>query len=394
MSDSRRWLTQSAHHLIMLSQKIRSSISALALSLTSVVVIGMAGAQELSAQEKQEVKIGAILPLTGVLSSVGEAMHRGLQMAAGDAKHISVKLIVEDDATANRTRAVSSAKKLAGVDKVDIVFNAYASTVSAFASVLKNAGVPCLVLWDSNRSLQKLGSHIIGFGFENELAGEDMADFSRHKLNHKSVGIVSFHDEWSEIITAAFEDRFKQSGGRISLREQVNGDTTDFRTIMTRLKSLKPDAVYLPLYGIGLQSAIKQARAVNFEGEILTADSFVDADISATHGASEGVYLTQIWLRDSDFTRKYETRFGQAEISGTNLGYVALAYDGVMLLDALAAKIRQSGAAVTSETLMKQLPNFSFSGFLGTTVFSSHNLLERREKILQVKEGHLVEVAG
>jgi len=49
---------------------------------------------------------------------------------------------------------------------------------------------------------------------------------------------------------------------------------------------------------------------------------------------------------------------------------------------------------VTSETLMKQLPNFSFSGVLGTTVFSSHNSLERREKILQVKEGHLVEVAG
>jgi branched-chain amino acid transport system substrate-binding protein len=378
----------------MLSQKIQSSISTLVLSLTSVVLIGIAGAQELSAQEKQEVKIGAILPLTGVISSVGEAMHRGLQMAAGDAKHISVKLIVEDDATANRTRAVSSAKKLAGVDKVDIVFNAYASTVSAFASVLKNAGVPCLVLWDSNRSLQKLGSHIIGFGFENELAGEDMADFSRHKLNHKSVGIVSFHDEWSEVITAAFEGRFKQSGGRISLREQVNRDTTDFRTIMTRLKSLKTDAVYLPLYGIGLQSAIKQARAVNFEGAILTADSFVDADISATHGASEGMYVTQIWLRDRDFARKYETRFEQTEISGSNLGYVALAYDAVMLLDALAARIRQSGAAVTSETLIKQLPNFSFSGVLGTTVFSSHNSLERREKILQVKEGHLVEVAG
>ena len=378
----------------MLSQKIRSSISALVLALTSIIVIGIAGAQELLAQEKQEVKIGAILPLTGVISSVGEAMQRGLQMAAGDAKHISVKLIVEDDATANRTKAVSSAKKLASVDKVDIVFNAYASTVSAFASVLKNADVPCLVLWDSNRSLQKLGSHIIGFGFENELAGEDMADFSRHKLNHKSVGIVSFHDEWSEVITAAFEARFKESGGRIALHEQVSGDTTDFRTVMTRLKSLKPDAVYLPLYGIGLQSAIKQARAVHFEGEILTADSFVDADISATHGASEGMYLTQIWLRDNDFARKYESRFGKAEISGANLGYVALAYDAVMLVDALAAKIRQSGAAVTSETLMKQIPNFSFSGVLGTTVFSSHNSLERREKILQVREGHLVEVAG
>jgi len=378
---------------IMLSQKISSAISTIVLSLASIVAIGISGSQESLAQEKQEVKIGAILPLTGTISSVGEAMHRGLHMGASDAKHISVKLIVEDDATANRARAVTSAKKLAGVDKVDIFFNAYASTVSAFSSVLKNVGTPCLVLWDSNRSLQKLGSHIIGFGFENELAGEDMADFSRHKLNHKSVGIVSFHDEWSEVITAAFEARFKQSGGRIALHETVNGDTTDFRTIMARLKSLQPDAVYLPLYGSSLQSAIKQAKAVHFEGAILTADGFVDADMSATHGASEGMYLTQIWLRDDDFARKYEARFGRAEISGTNLGYVALAYDAVMLVDALAAKILQSGAAVTSETLMKQLPNFSFSGVLGTTAFSSRNSLERREKILQVREGHLAEVA-
>jgi branched-chain amino acid transport system substrate-binding protein len=376
----------------MRAQKVRSSISAFVLFIASVVLIGIAGAQELLAQERQEVRIGAILPLTGILSSVGEAMHRGLLMGASDAKHISAKLLVEDDATANRTRAVGSAKKLTGVDKVDIVFNAYASTVSAFTSVLKNGGVPCLVLWDSNRSLQKRGSHIIGFGFENELAGEDMADFSRHKLNHKSVGIISFHDEWSEVITAAFEARFKQSGGRIALHEKVNGDTTDFRANMARVKSLKPDAVYLPLYGSSLQSAIKQARAVHFEGALLTADSFVDADISATHGASEGIYLTQIWLRDDDFARKYEARFGRAEISATNLGYVALAYDAVMLVDALAAKIRQSGAAVTSETLMKQLPNFSFSGVLGTTTFSSRNSLERREQILQVRDGHLVEV--
>lgn len=372
---------------IMLSHKTRISILALTFLLASVFLIGDAGAQE-----RQEIKLGAILPLTGVIAPVGEAMHRGLQMAASDAKHISVKLIVEDDATANRTKAVSSAKKLAGIDKVDIVFNAYASTVSAFASVLKNAGIPCLVIWDSNRSLQKLGSHIIGFGFENELAGEDMADFSRHKLNHKSVGIISFHDEWSELITAAFEDRFKQSGGLIALREQVNGDNTDFRTVMTRLKSLKPDALYLPLFGASLHSAIKQARAANFEGAILSADAFVDADISETLGASEGMYLTQIWLRNDDFAKKYEARFGEDKISGTNLGYVALAYDAVMLVDALAAKIRQSGADVTAKTLIKHLPNFSFSGVLGTTTLSSSNLVERREKILQVRDGKLVEI--
>ncbi|MFO0416705.1 MAG: ABC transporter substrate-binding protein [Pseudomonadota bacterium] len=190
--------------------------------------------------------------------------------------------------------------------------------------------------------------------------------------------------------TAVF--RFKQSGGLIALREQVNGDNTDFRTVMTRLKSLKPDALYLPLFGASLHSAIKQARAANFEGAILSADAFVDADISETLGASEGMYLTQIWLRNDDFARKYEARFGEAKISGTNLGYVALAYDAVMLVDALAAKIRQSGADVTAKTLIKQLPNFSFTGVLGTTTLSSSNLVERREKILQVRDGKLVEI--
>jgi hypothetical protein len=46
----------------MLSQKIRSSISALVLALTSIVVIGISGAQELLAQEK--FRVGARLPLS------------------------------------------------------------------------------------------------------------------------------------------------------------------------------------------------------------------------------------------------------------------------------------------------------------------------------------------
>jgi branched-chain amino acid transport system substrate-binding protein len=344
------------------------------------------------AQPRPEVKIGAILPLTGSISSVGDAMQRGMRMAAQDTKHISVKLIVEDDATASRTNAVSAAKKLSSVDGVTIIFNAYASTVSAFSAVLQKAGVPCLVLWDSNRSLPKLGKQIIGFGYENELSGEDMAEFSRRTLKHTTVGIVSLHDEWSEVITSAFETRFKGLGGKVALHEQVNGDTTDFRTIMARVKALKVDALYLTLYGVSLHSAIKQARAAGFEGALLTTDSFVDADIAATAPASEGSYLTQIWLTDNDFARAYERSYGRAASSGTNLGYAALAYDAVMLMDALAAKIQQQGAAISSESLLKNLPNFSFEGVLGPMTFSATNSVARREKILQVKNGRFVEL--
>jgi hypothetical protein len=62
--------------------KIRILIFALTVLLASAFVPGAAGAQE-----RQETKLGAILPLTGVIAPVGEALLRGLQMANYN-KHI------------------------------------------------------------------------------------------------------------------------------------------------------------------------------------------------------------------------------------------------------------------------------------------------------------------
>jgi ABC-type branched-subunit amino acid transport system substrate-binding protein len=146
------------------------------------------------------------------------------------------------------------------------------------------------------------------------------------------------------------------------------------------------------LYGLGLQSAIKQARNIKFEGDLLTADSFVDSDIAATKGAAEGMYLTQIWLDDAAFTWKYEAAFGNAKTSGTNLGYTALAYDAVMLVDAAAAQITQGGEKITTTSLLARLPNFSFDGVLGATKVSRDRTVERREKVLQVKNDSYTEV--
>jgi hypothetical protein len=63
-----------------------------------------------------------------------------------------------------------------------------------------------------------------------------------------------------------------------------------------------------------------------------------------------------------------------------------------MLVDALAEKTTQTGADVSSENLMKDLPNFSFSRMLVPTTFSTTNSIARREHILQARHGHLVDI--
>lgn len=164
-----------------------------------------------------------------------------------------------------------------------------------------------------------------------------------------------------------------------------------FRTILARVRAQSIDALYLPLYGVGLRSAIKQARNVMFKGDLLTAAGFIDTDIKSLKSAAEGVYVTQIWFEDSKFRELFEGVFRKAKISGTNLGYAALAYDAVMLADAMAGEILQQGGSITHTALLEKLPMFSFNGALGRTRIEASRAVTRREKFFQVRAGTLVE---
>ncbi|NDC38085.1 MAG: hypothetical protein EBZ48_08530, partial [Proteobacteria bacterium] len=63
----------------MPSQKIRSSVFALVLSLTSIIMIGLSGAHECLAQEK--FRVGVLLPLSGAPSEYGVAAKNGFELA-------------------------------------------------------------------------------------------------------------------------------------------------------------------------------------------------------------------------------------------------------------------------------------------------------------------------
>jgi branched-chain amino acid transport system substrate-binding protein len=117
----------------MLSQKIRSSISALVLALTSIVVIGIGGAQELLAQER--FKVGAILPLTGAAADYGIAIKNCIELAKKDKPELftNIDFIFEDAAYDPKT-AVSAYRSLTDGQRVDL-------TLTWGVSFCKAAGV-------------------------------------------------------------------------------------------------------------------------------------------------------------------------------------------------------------------------------------------------------------
>jgi hypothetical protein len=118
----------------MLSQKIRSSISAIVLTLSTIVVIGIGCSHESSAQEK--FKVGAVLPLTGAAADYGIAIKNCIELARKDNPELftNIEFIYEDAAYDPKT-AVSAYRSLTDGQQVDLTVTWGVSFCKALAPI-------------------------------------------------------------------------------------------------------------------------------------------------------------------------------------------------------------------------------------------------------------------
>jgi len=105
------------------------------LSTGAAVALGAAH-PALWAQNREPIRIGILIPLTGATSQFGATMSRAAQIAAqeinaaGGVNGRSVEVLIEDDQS-NPEAAVRAARKLIDVDRVVAIGGSYASSVTS-----------------------------------------------------------------------------------------------------------------------------------------------------------------------------------------------------------------------------------------------------------------------
>ncbi len=263
--------------------------------LLFLLTINLSLTNKIFAQTNNEqIKLGAILPLSGSLGLIGKEIQKGMKIANEELNNKKIEIIYEDNQDFNRKTSVSALNKLIHVDKVVTVFDAVVNTITALSPILNKNNIPGIVVWDSNKKIANLGEYIYAIGFSTELAGKDMAEHAVKKLNSKKVAVISAHDEWSEIIANSFIEKYKSLNSEIALHEEVDFNTTDFKTIATKIKLQNIDSVYIPLFPDSVVAFVRQLKAVNFNGNIMTGDAVSINEISELGSDSEGIYITQI----------------------------------------------------------------------------------------------------
>ncbi|TRZ64910.1 MAG: hypothetical protein D4Q79_00530 [Spirochaetia bacterium] len=336
--------------------------------------------------EKGAIKIGASLSLTGDMAPYSEEINKGIILAIEEAKQkgINVEYIAENDEF-KPAEFVTVANKLLEVDKVNAVLTPWATAVKPTAAIFNQAKIPLLAVWDNTNYMKTAGKYIFTIGFSTEVNGRKMADYAFNTLKLKRVAVIHQSEEWSELISQSFIDKFQFLGGKIVYNEGVHLDVRDFRTPIAKTQYLNAEAIYFPLNPNANSIFLIQAKQLKFQGRLMTADGLTQDEINTAGLTSDGVYFTNVYTENTEeLLRKYKSRYGfDSQIPAA----VSMGYDGAnVLLEAY--KI----ASARNIPLRDALTTIKIQGTGSFIDMNGGQYSDRVEKIYRVNNGKAVEV--
>jgi len=325
--------------------------------------------------ESKEIKIGVILPLTGDLAEPGTKAFDGIKLAIDNYNETipdkPIKLIAEDS-RANPKDGVNAINKLISVNHVKLIIGDITSGVTlAIAPIAEKNRVVILAPGASNPKVRDAGDYIFRNWASDNFDGDVMAKYLINKLGLKNAAIIYVNNEYGTGLAKAFEKTFEENGGRISLKENYDEGVSDFRTLISKVKSINCDCIYLPGQPKENALLIRQMKELGYNSTVTANLSVETPDFYAiAKELGEGIIfstpafdLNSNGLIVKKFVELYESKFKKKPDATAGHGYDAA---NIMIL---AIKIADYDTNKVKDQLYK-IKNFP--GVTGNTTFDDH----------------------
>jgi len=200
----------------------------------------------------QTVKIGVVLPYTGVGAEFGQQVDRGMQMYMklnpGAFAPYKVELIRRDSKNPSGAEAKTAVQELITQDKVDILTGfIYSPDAIASAPLVTEAGRPMVVMNAGTAWITNLSPMIARVSFSMWHSGFAMGEAAAKTLKAKTavVGYSDFPPGKDSL--DAFKRGFEANGGTVvdAIPMGGPGQVPDFTPFFQRAKDKKPDVFFV-----------------------------------------------------------------------------------------------------------------------------------------------------
>jgi branched-chain amino acid transport system substrate-binding protein len=332
-----------------------------------------ASAAMVAGASAQEVKVGVVLPFTGVGAELGQQADRGLELYlklnADKVAPYKITLIKRDSKAPDGAGAKIAVQELLTQDKVDALIGwSYSPDAIASAPVV-NAGKKLAVITNAGTSfITNLSQDYIRTSFTMWHSGYALG-VAAAKTLHAKTAVVAYTDfPPGKDSLEAFKNAFEANGGKVidAIPSGGPGTVPDFTPFLQRAKDEHPDVlfVFVPA-GDHATAVVKAYGALGMAAAgiklIGPGDIVQDTKLQAMGDAAIGLITMHHYNADLDnpenkrFVAAWKKEYGA---DSTTDFFAVGSYDGMA---AIVHAVQATKGKMDGEDAVKSLLGWTFN---------------------------------
>lgn len=270
------------------------------LALFAALVLGFGAQAALAADaasDKDPIKIGVYLPLTGQNAFGGQLELEGVELAHKEMPTVLGRPVelVRVDNKSDKVEAANAVKRLIERDKVVAFIGTYGSSLAmAGAEIGEKAGVPGVGTSCTNPLVTQGKKYYFRACFIDPYQGAAAATYAHDTLGAKKAAVLmDMTNDYAVGLSNFFTRSFKKLGGEVVANLKYSSGDQDFTAQLTELIAKNPDVVFMPAYFAEGAIIMKQARELGAKFRLMGGDAMDNPDTVKLGGkAVEGFLHT------------------------------------------------------------------------------------------------------
>jgi branched-chain amino acid transport system substrate-binding protein len=337
------------------------------------LLAGLSLALAASVVQAQEIKVGLVLPYSGVGAELAQPIDRGVELYlkthADEIKPYTIKLIKRDYKDASGATAKIVVQELLTQDNVDVLSGwVYSPNAIATAPII-TAGKKLAVLMNAGTAhITNMSPYYVRTSFSMWHAGHALGEAAAKQLGAKTavIGYSDFPPGKDSL--AAFKMAFEASGGKVIDEIPMGGANAvpDFTPFFQRAKDKKPDVFFVFVPGGDHSTAV--VRTYNALGMkeagiklIGPGDITQDTKLQPMGQNADGLITMHHYNADLDNpeNKKFVEAWKKAYGADSTPDFMAVAgYDGMA---AIVAAIKATGGKLDGDKAVAALKGWKFA---------------------------------
>jgi branched-chain amino acid transport system substrate-binding protein len=295
-------------------------------AVTIVLTLALVLAPVASAQTKT-FTVGISLPLTGAEAKFGEMKKQAYEMALaevnakGAIKGYALAYDIQDSGAKPET-ATAIVEKFITINKYPIIVGEYTSQCSyAVAGVAEKYKVPYLVDTGAADKITQQGwKYVYRLNPPSSLYGGGLFSFFEQVGKPQSIALLFENTDFGTSTSKAMKEWCESKGIKVVLSEGYQAGAVDFKPILQKVKSLRPDILYMVSYLMDASLLMRQSKEldINPKAFIGGAAGFTLPEFLENAGeASEFCMSATLWTGQvkypgaKEFAEGFQKKFGK-----------------------------------------------------------------------------------